>query len=66
MLVFFVLFLTFVKWEFFFKTTSFFCLCTLVSLGLLLLINVQCAILISDDNTRKCTVYSLLDKCAHR
>lgn len=35
----------------FFKTTSFFCLCTLVSLGLLLLINFQCGILISDDNT---------------
>lgn len=36
---------------FFFKTTSFFCLCTLVSLGLLLLINFQYGILISDDNT---------------
>lgn len=61
MVVFIILFcfLTFVKWDFcifciffyFFKTTSFFCLCTLVSLGLLLLINFQCGILISDDNT---------------
>lgn len=43
-----------------------FSVCAHVSLGLLLLINVQSGILISDDNTRKCTAYSLLDKCAHR